>query len=147
MKTILFLCTGNYYRSRFAEELFNHHAERTGLDWVARSRGLALERGALNVGPISPFALHVLRELAIPARGADRFPQPCTASDLTGADFVVAVNETEHRPLMRERFSDWEHLPDYWNVHDVDRAAPADALRLPAEEIQKLLVRFREAPV
>ena len=48
---------------------------------------------------------------------------------------------------MRERVSDWEHLPDYWNVHDVDRAAPADALRLPAEEIQKLLVRFREAPV
>jgi protein-tyrosine phosphatase len=43
VKTILFLCTGNYYRSRFAEELFNHHAERAGLYWVAQSRGLALE--------------------------------------------------------------------------------------------------------
>ena len=100
MKTILFLCTGNYYRSRFAEELFNHHVRRIGLNWVAQSRGLALERGALNVGSISPFALHALKELAITARGADRFPQQCTAGDLAGADFVVAVKEAEHRPLM-----------------------------------------------
>jgi protein-tyrosine-phosphatase len=35
MKTLLFLCTGNYYRSRYAEELFNHHAARGGLLWQA----------------------------------------------------------------------------------------------------------------
>ena len=119
MKTILFLCTGNYYRSRFAEELFNHHAELAGLDWVAQSRGLALERGAHNVGPISPFALHALREMVITPRGADRFPRQCTVDDLSGADFLVAVKEAEHRPLMRERFGEWEHRADYWNVHDV----------------------------
>jgi protein-tyrosine phosphatase len=55
VKTVLFLCTGNYYRSRFAEELFNHHAERCGIGWVAHSRGLALERGTHNIGYISPF--------------------------------------------------------------------------------------------
>ena len=87
MKTILFLCTGNYYRSRFAEELFNHHAERVGLDWVAQSRGLALERGAHNVGPISPFALHALKEMVITPRGADRFPRQCTVDDLAAAEF------------------------------------------------------------
>ena len=38
MQTVLFLCTGNYYRSRFAEELFNHRAARDGLSWVAQSR-------------------------------------------------------------------------------------------------------------
>ena len=95
VKTILFLCTGNYYRSRFAEELFNHQAERADLDWIAQSRGLALERGAHNVGPISPFALHALKEMAVTARGADRFPQQCTVEDLAGADFVVAVKEEE----------------------------------------------------
>ena len=102
-KTVLFLCTGNYYRSRFAEELFNHHAERAGLDWTAQSRGLALERGGHNVGPISPFALHALKKLAITARSADRLPQQCTAADLASADVVVAVKEAEHRPLMRQR--------------------------------------------
>ncbi len=47
-KTVLFLCTGNYYRSRFAEALFNSVAGRMGLPWRASSRGLALERGVNN---------------------------------------------------------------------------------------------------
>jgi len=38
-RTVLFLCTGNYYRSRHAEAVFNHHAERLGLGWRAVSRG------------------------------------------------------------------------------------------------------------
>jgi protein-tyrosine phosphatase len=142
VKTVLFLCTGNYYRSRFAEELFNHHAERAGLDWIAHSCGLALERGAHNVGPISRFALHALKELAITARGADRLPQQCTVDDLASADFVVAVKEAEHRPLIRERFAKWEHLPDYWNVHDIEDAPPTEALKWLAEEVQLLLTRL-----
>jgi protein-tyrosine phosphatase len=104
-----------------------------------------LERGANNVGPIAPVALHALKELTISARGADRFPQQCTVDDLAGADFVVAVKETEHRPLMRERFAGWEHRLDYWNVHDVEDAAPVEALKLLVREIRMLLRRFTRA--
>ena len=147
VKTVLFLCTGNYYRSRFAEELFNHRAERAGLDWRAHSRGLALERGSHNVGPISPFALQALKKLEITARGADRFPQQCTAGDFTAANFVIAVKEAEHRPLMRERFAEWKHLPDYWNIDDVEDAAPAIATKLLAQQVQKLLLRFCRTPL
>jgi protein-tyrosine phosphatase len=143
VKTVLFLCTGNYYRSRFAEELFNHHAEQASLDWTAQSRGLALERGAHNVGPMSPFALQALECMTISARGADRFPQRCTADDLAGADLVVAVKEEEHRPLVRERFAEWEDRLDYWNIHDIEDAAPADALKVLAQEIHLLLLRLR----
>jgi protein-tyrosine phosphatase len=143
VKTILFLCTGNYYRSRFAEELFNHEAERAGLNWIAQSRGTALERGTHNVGPISPFALHALREMKITARAADRFPQQCAIDDLASADFVIAVKEEEYRPLMREQFAQWEHRLDYWNVHDVEDAAPAEALKVLAQEVRTLLQRFR----
>ncbi|WP_372478273.1 arsenate reductase/protein-tyrosine-phosphatase family protein [Nostoc mirabile] len=60
MNKILFLCTGNYYRSRFAEHLFNWLATKQGLDWQADSRGLALERGINNVGAISRYALEAL---------------------------------------------------------------------------------------
>jgi protein-tyrosine phosphatase len=144
MNTVLFLCTGNYYRSRFAEELFNHHARLAMLDWRAQSRGLAVERGGQNTGPIWPTVLHALKELAIVARGADRFPQQCTASDLASAHFIVAVKETEHRPLLRARFADWECLPDYWNVHDIDEATPAEALSLLTQQVRALLLRFAE---
>jgi protein-tyrosine phosphatase len=147
VKTVLFLCTGNYYRSRFAEELFNHRAERAGIDWIAHSRGLALERGVHNVGCISPFVLHALKELEIAARGADRFPLQCATADLNSADFVVAVKEAEHRPLMRERFAEWEHIPNYWNIHDVEDAPPAEALKLLAQGVQTLLRQFRRANV
>jgi hypothetical protein len=46
---------------------------------------------------------------------------------------------------MRERFAAWEHLPDYWNIDDIEDAAPPDALRLLAGEVQSLLLRFRDA--
>jgi protein-tyrosine-phosphatase len=106
---------------------------------VARSR---LGARGKQRRPIAPVVLHALKELTISARGADRFPQQCTVDDLAGADFVVAVKETEHRPLMRDRFVEWEHRLDYWNVHFGD-AAPAEALKLLAREVRTLLLRLR----
>jgi protein-tyrosine-phosphatase len=51
VRAVLFLCTGNYYRSRFAEGLFNHLASQLRLGWRADSCGLALDRGeTVNVG-------------------------------------------------------------------------------------------------
>ncbi len=65
-RTVLFLCTGNYYRSRHAEAVFNHHAAAAGLGWRATSRGLALERGANNVGPLARATIDRLTALSIP---------------------------------------------------------------------------------
>ena len=49
-KTVLFICTANYYRSRFSEYLFNAWAEENGLRWRAGSRRISdldgRERGA-----------------------------------------------------------------------------------------------------
>lgn len=61
LKKILFLCTGNYYRSRFAEHFFNDLARQQQLKWFADSRGLAIERGIHNVGPISSHTIKGLR--------------------------------------------------------------------------------------
>ena len=36
----------------------------------------------------------------------------------------------------------WEHLPDYWNINDVEDAAPAEALKLLTREVETLLQRF-----
>src|SRR5262249_34309664 len=73
-KSVLFLCTGNYYRSRFAEELFNHYAAIKGLNWVASSAALAVERCAVNVGPLSPYTLSALNDRGIRAVRATQKP-------------------------------------------------------------------------
>ena len=65
MYKLLFLCTGNYYRSRFAELLFNAMAATHALPWQAFSRGLALDKGVNNIGPMSPLAIDALRALGI----------------------------------------------------------------------------------
>src|SRR5215471_11863397 len=107
-KTVLFLCTGNYYRSRFAEALFNSVAGKMGLPWKATSRGLALERGVNNVGPMAASAVKALEALGVRASEAvSRFPAQVTSDDLEGADRVVALKHAEHLPLLQERFPAW----------------------------------------
>ena len=46
-KRVLFVCSGNFYRSRLAELLFNEAAEKTDVVWRAESRGL-LKTGELK---------------------------------------------------------------------------------------------------
>jgi protein-tyrosine phosphatase len=48
-QTVLFLCTGNYYRSRLAEVYFNALAPGWRLRWRADSRALRLN--SANPGP------------------------------------------------------------------------------------------------
>ena len=63
-RQVLFVCTGNHYRSRFAEALFDARAKTLGLRWQAHSRGLALNPS--NAGPISPYCIEALRARDIP---------------------------------------------------------------------------------
>src|SRR5215471_13898205 len=104
-KTVLFLCTGNYYRSRFAEVLFNSMAGRMGLPWRAASRGLALERGVNNVGPMDVSAIKALEALGVDsAEAVTRLPAQVMTDDLDGAAWIVALKRAEHLPLLQERF-------------------------------------------
>jgi len=127
MKTVLFLCTGNYFRSRFAEYLFNHLAPLEGLAWTAQSRGLATDPARRNPGPISKYTLLAMqeRQLTIPEL---RLPLEVTLDDFHKAARVIAVKEAEHRAMARERFPEWEQRIEYWHCHDLDCAAAGDAL-------------------
>src|SRR5258706_16387594 len=97
-KTVLFLCTGNYYRSRFAELYFNALAVPHALAWRADSRGLQIHPG--NPGPISSFTVHWLRTQGIQLPASHRSPMPLSEADLQAAALIVAVKEAEHRPLL-----------------------------------------------
>ena len=143
-QTVLFLCTGNYYRSRFAEELFNHKAAATGTPWQAQSRALAIERGANNVGPLSPFAIHGLAARGCSAREGGRMPLQCAAADLETAHRIIALNEPEHRPLVRTRFPEWESRVQFWQVEDVEYVRPEVALAAIEKQIDALLGALRD---
>src|SRR5208282_5020537 len=137
-KPVLFLCTGNYYRSRFAEVLFNSVAGNMGLPWQASSRGLALERGVNNVGPMAVAAVKALEALGVHAvEAVTRLPAQVTTADLEGAGRVVALKQAEHLPLIQERFPAWAEKVEFWHVDD----AP-DALPLIEREIMDLTARL-----
>src|ERR1700757_1154389 len=99
-KTVLFLCTGNYYRSRFAEVLFNAVAGRMGLPWRASSWGLALERGVNNVGPMAASAIKALQAMGVQDRAITRMPTHVMSDDLERAALIVALKQAEHLPLL-----------------------------------------------
>ena len=73
MKSVLFLCTGNFYRSRCAEILFNRAATAQRLPWRADSRGLQLHPE--NSGPISPHVVRFLELQGIRITEPARFPR------------------------------------------------------------------------
>lgn len=139
---VLFLCTGNYYRSRFAEHLFNHLAPGYELPWQAFSRGLATELVAADAGPISPFALHGLAVRGIRIEGQVRAPAQLSERDLASAHHIVALKQAEHLPLLHRGFPAWVERVEFWHVHDIDVAAPEDALPHLEEAIRGLLRRF-----
>lgn len=137
-RQILFLCTGNYYRSRFAEELFNHLARQAGLAWSAESAALALEKGSYNVGPISRHTLAALEAREIEPRAASRMPRQVCERDLESADLVIALKEAEHRSYLAIKFPGWPDRVKYWHVHDLDQASAEQAMT----EIEGLVVHL-----
>ncbi|ARN83691.1 hypothetical protein [Methylocystis bryophila] len=151
MRTVLFLCTGNYYRSRFAEELFNFRARADCAGWAAASRGIAVDLGHANVGPIAMATVKALRERGVAfERGDARAPLQLQIADLEAADHIVALKYAEHFPLMGKRFPSYvtaQEAPriEYWRVDDVDAMTPDEALPLIEEEVDGLMRRLRAA--
>src|SRR5215470_14021650 len=137
-KTVLFLCTGNYYRSRYAEVLFNSVAGKMGLPWRASSRGLALERGVNNVGPMEASAVKALEARGLRAAAEfGRFPIQVTVEDFEAAHWIVALKESEHLPLLHERFPAWAEKVEFWRVDDAPQV-----LDLIEREVMDLAARL-----
>jgi protein-tyrosine phosphatase len=134
-RVVLFLCTGNYYRSRFAEILFNHLAREHGLNWRAESRGLDLKVGTRNVGPISVHARQACAARDLPLPEPPRMPLSLGEGDLDTAHLVIALKEAEHRPYLSRLFPAWVDRVRYWHVHDLDAAAACDAMN----ELERLV--------
>lgn len=141
MKRVLFLCTGNYYRSRFAEELFNSLSTASGLGWFADSAGL--EPTPANHGPISRYTLAAFARLGLKRPAIERFPRRVTKADFAASQLVIAVKEAEHRPMMQRSFPEHVHQVEFWHVHDIDCAEPSETIADLERRVTALVERLR----
>ncbi len=132
----LFICTGNYYRSRYAEAVFNYEAERRSLPWRAISRGLAIH---LVHGDLSSHARRALEEKQIPLTHTTPTRTALTLQDLVSARKAIGLQHHEHYPLMQTHFPQWADQIDYWDVADADFLSPMLALRRIDQRVLELL--------
>lgn len=143
MKSLLFLCTGNYYRSRFSEEYFNYLAKAQRLPWHSYSRALLphLENTG-NEGPISIHTLMALEELNIPTVSDDRYPITATDEDFETCDLIIALDRTEHHPMVKQYFPQHEHNVKFFSIGDVHVETPLSAISRMTRTLDDLLTEL-----
>jgi protein-tyrosine phosphatase len=136
-KQILFVCTGNHYRSRFAEALFNQKARQAQLEWKAVSRGLRLVPSQQG---ISAVAQQELTLRGVPLELCQGAPKTLTKADLEQSDYIVLMDEAEHRPLLEKQFpARDDHKVHYWHIGESGKMNPTKACQAMSGHIEELL--------
>src|SRR5260370_20225405 len=104
-KPVLFICTANHFRIRFAEAVFNHEAAKRKLPHRAVSRGILFCTPLFD--SIHPHARRALQKLGIELTHTGPCPVQLKADDFAQACLVIALCEREHRPMMQEFHPQW----------------------------------------
>ncbi|MDR2981738.1 MAG: hypothetical protein LBV12_05775 [Puniceicoccales bacterium] len=136
---VLFLCTGNYYRSRFAEAIFNFYAARRGLAARAFSRGLAIHLVADHPDRISPHTVSALVDRSIPLSCTSSRPCQVANTDFATAHRIIALKESEHRAMISLLHPGWEDRVEYWHADDVEAGSPCEVLPLIENKVLAIL--------
>jgi protein-tyrosine phosphatase len=123
-----------------AEEIFNYDVHQAGLDFVATSKGLASQLNTIgNVGPIAPQAVSVLEFNGFPVCSQSRWPQTVSNRDFETAHTVIALNLSEHQPMVLTRFPQYAERVSYWKVPDIGEMPVEEALKLLQSQIKILI--------
>lgn len=139
---VLFLCTGNYYRSRFAEELFNHLAAAQHSPWTATSRGFT-PHPHTNPGTISIHTLRALELRKIQPANPHRMPAAVQIDDFQNHPHCIALSEIEHRPMMARMFPQFLSHVRFWKIEDLAWETPESAIARIECEVKNLLQELR----
>ena len=138
---VLFLCTGNYFRSRFSQALLQQLIEinqATG-GLQVDSAGLKVDLKSSNVGPMAPEAISALQDRGVTIDPASLdSPKQVTEADLDAADVVVAVDEAAHRPMGLQQFPAWENRIRFWTVKDLGEEDGVDPIAQLEHRVQQL---------
>ena len=118
MVKLYFVCMGNYYRSRLAEELALHYAAQYEVEIAADSGGLSKIPNQTNIGPIARETLRYLAEKDVTPRHANRLPKNCDWEAIAAADMVILTDDDEQRYLFVEQFPEHEAKLIGWHARD-----------------------------
>ena len=116
--------------------MFNYRAEQRQIPWAAFSRGLAIN---LAEGYLSSFAAEALLARQIDLRYTGPRRLQLSEDDLLIADRRIAMDRTEHFPMMQNQFSAWAGEIEYWDVPDLPYRSSEDALREIENKVSQLL--------
>jgi len=138
--SVLFVCTGNYYRSRIAEAVFNHRAASLQTSLSARSAGLAVHLiDVPSMGGLSPHARQALAAEGIDVSHTGLLPTPFAADLAESAERVIALYDAEHRPMVEDLHPGLASYFTYWDIPDVPHWPPARAVARIFERVDTLL--------
>lgn len=137
MKTILFICTGNYYRSRFAEILFNHLAKEKNIPYRAFSKGLRIS--SRNVGELSIHTKNYFDQLHIDYSNYLKMPEVFEEIHMKNVDMIIALDEQEHRPMIQQLFPHLEEKFIFWSFADDYIETPETVLPKLEKKVQSFI--------
>lgn len=130
---ILFVCTGNYYRSKFCENLWQYLLERFDQKGEVSSSGLKPELALLwkeAFGKVSPFTTRALKVIGVPVYD-DSSLHMLNQEEIYNCDKIVFINKEEHMNLLKD--SGLRVPLDKivaWDNADVDQEFPIESIFL-----------------
>lgn len=140
MIRVLFIGTMNTYRSRFAEIYLNHISTEDNLPITSYSVGFETNSSSRQLLDLD--TLEYCKKLDIPIASL-RTPTQVMKFHFENFDHVIAMDETEHREMMRAYFPEWENKISYWMVHNKEYYSYEKAL----EKLKANLDHFIEQEI
>ena len=123
---VLFLSRDNYCCGRYCEELFNHLAAESGLDWKGISRALHDGSGSNWTYSMSPIATDFLRRRHVSARQGLRPPLGVTTLDFRLSSVVIALDKSQDRAKIDQDWQQYANRVRFWEGCVLNLRLPND---------------------
>ncbi len=134
-KTVLFICTANFFRSRYAEAYFNCMADWNKSPHKAISGGVSIDP---LIGPMSSYTMYRMVERGIDAKCSSPQSKRVYSGDIDAADIAICVYEKEHKPMMELLYESVENQIVYWSIPDINEISPNQSLDLVEKNVDVL---------
>ena len=134
---VLFVCTANIHRSRFAEEVFNHLAKKGDSVHQAFSAGLRV--GDYSFRTIYYPALDNLKKFNITPHRPSAHSMHIDDVDLSEYGRIICMDEGEHKPMVLANPNLKNDLFEYWNIIDEPKVKSELSLPKCFQRVESLL--------